>query len=58
MLSELLQHVHAHGGISDRRVKDLRTSIRYLAQALGYTSPAHCPDHRYLSTDWKATVTN
>jgi hypothetical protein len=34
-LIALVEKVAAQGGIPTRRIKDVKTSIRYLAQALG-----------------------
>jgi len=41
-LTDLLHTLHARGAIPASRVKDLKTSIRYLACALGKATPEYC----------------
>jgi hypothetical protein len=41
--AELLQALEARSALSASRVKDIKTSMRYLASALGYGSLEQCP---------------
>jgi hypothetical protein len=43
MLSDLLTALEGQGALHASRVKDCRTSCRYLAAALGYDGPEGCP---------------
>jgi hypothetical protein len=42
-MAELLTTLVGREALPAGRVKDIKTSLNYLAQALGYPSPAHCP---------------
>jgi hypothetical protein len=42
-LADLLTTLDTGGALPARRVKDLKTSIKYLAEALGAASPEQCP---------------
>jgi hypothetical protein len=42
-LTDLLTTLDARGALPASRVKDLKTSLRYLAAALGHASPEQCP---------------
>ena len=42
-MSELLATLTARDALPAGRVKDIKTSTNYLAQALGHPSPDHCP---------------
>jgi len=52
-LIALVEQVAAQGGIPTRRLKDVKTSIRYLAQALGRPGPEYCHEADYRVPDWK-----
>jgi hypothetical protein len=58
MLSELLTALETQHALHARRVKDIKTSVRYLAAALGYPSPAQCPVDATALTDatWRPTL--
>lgn len=59
-LTELLTTMETQGYISASRVKDTRTSIRYLARALGKDMPEECKESDFvLSTAiWKEKLDN
>ena len=42
-LADLLTTLDTRGALPATRVKDCKTSLKYLAQALGYPDPAQCP---------------
>ena len=42
-LADLLTTLETRGALPASRVKDLKTSIKYLAHALGHASPEQCP---------------
>ena len=42
-LADVLTTLEARGALPAGRVKDLKTSIKYLAHALGHASPEQCP---------------
>src|SRR4051794_12188517 len=42
-LADLLTDLTTRGALPAKRVKDHRTSIKYLATALGHASPEQCP---------------
>jgi site-specific recombinase XerC len=54
-LMELLNTMATQGSISASRVKDVKTSIRYLARALGKDTPEQCQEVDFLlpRTAWK-----
>jgi hypothetical protein len=52
-LAELLNHVAAHGTIPATRLKDFKTSIRYLAKALHQTTPDACNSDNLADGQWK-----
>ena len=47
-LTEVLEATITQARISASRQKDLKTSIRYLAKALGKDAPARCCDADFL----------
>jgi hypothetical protein len=57
-LSELLEALAATTTIPACRLKDLKTSLRYLAKALGKPSPDACHDDEFLlpAAAWKAQL--
>jgi hypothetical protein len=55
-LTELLAHVVRQGHIRPRRLKDFKTSLRYLAQALGTDRPERCGEKIFLAVDWKTRL--
>src|SRR5262245_40323899 len=57
-LTDILTTLKTQGDISSNRAKDLQTSIRYLAGALGKTTPDHCHEADFLLAPsvWKATL--
>jgi hypothetical protein len=56
--TELLTVLEGRNVLSATRVKDYRTSLRYLAQALGYDSPDACPVDETCkdTTTWAAAL--
>ena len=42
-LADVLTALDARGALTRHRVKDMKTSIKYLAAALGHASPEQCP---------------
>ena len=54
-LTDLLNALQAQGDIPASRVKNLKTSIRYLACALGKDTPEHCVEADFLLPEphWK-----
>jgi hypothetical protein len=58
-LTELLTTLHTRGALPPRRLKDVQTSLRYLARALGHASPEQCTVEAVASLDpaaWKARL--
>jgi hypothetical protein len=50
-LSSLFDTLTTRGVLPTSRAKDMRTSLRYLAQALGAESPEHCPADASLAPE-------
>src|SRR4029450_2519988 len=42
-LADMLPGIDPHDTLPASRLKDCQTSLRYLAQALGYPNPEQCP---------------
>ena len=57
-LAELLTDLDTRGALPASRVKDLKTSIKYLSQARGHASPEQCPvDAAWLQeATWQAAL--
>jgi hypothetical protein len=52
-LTKLFDQVAAQQALRPSRVKDVKTSLRYLARALGADDPAHCAADILQAPDWK-----
>ena len=57
-LTDVLTMLKTQGHISSNRTKDIQTSIRYLAEALGKTTPDQCHEADFVLTPslWKAKL--
>jgi hypothetical protein len=52
-LSELFDMVQQQATISSSRLKDIKTSLRYLAKAFGAEGPERCHEKHFLTCRWK-----
>lgn len=55
-LTTLFTSVAAHGTLPTSRLKDVNTSLRYLARALGRPNPEECQLGDYWVADWKTQL--